>query len=427
MLVNLPFVSIIIPTHNRCKSLIRLLHRLAIQTYPMELMEVIVVLDNCTDATNEVLLTHKAPFSFRHIQGKGRGAAMSRNEGASLATGVVFLFIDDDIEPGEGMVAAHIKCHTSDQTVVIGYLPFPIQKKASFVSIYMREWWEEKFRLMGEPGYRFGYEDLLSGNFSISSHLFIRMNGFNELFKCREDYELGARLIKAGANFAYSKDAFGYHRDEVSSLQHSLERKKNEGVADLLFSKFHPDLMPRLRIQSLRKPNSLLGKFVHLAAFNMPLICNVIEKLLRKWMEVLDKYKFRVLWQKYSWRIHLYSYLLGVAAVVKSPDNLYRLIERPTSTAVLNATEMVIDLEKGIDCAEQKMDNLRPLSLEIRYGKHLIGIIPSSPGTERLRGRHLRPILAEKFYLTLFQILTVEHYFDSLWLSENDKFIGSAK
>ncbi len=117
-------VSVIIPTHNRCKSLVRLLNALASQNYPLHLIEVIVVADGCKDATIEMLKTYHSEYLLRYVCLEGRGPAIARNEGAQLAKGSLLLFIDDDIDPSTGLIEAHVLAHNKPNKVVIGYLPF---------------------------------------------------------------------------------------------------------------------------------------------------------------------------------------------------------------------------------------------------------------------------------------------------------------
>ena len=93
-----PTVSIIIPSHNRSSSLRRGLEALHSQTYPLELISVIVVADSCIDDTLAMLQDYKAPFKLQVIEVNCRSAAIARNTGAASATGQLLLFLDEDIE-----------------------------------------------------------------------------------------------------------------------------------------------------------------------------------------------------------------------------------------------------------------------------------------------------------------------------------------
>jgi len=59
---------------------------------------------------------------------------------------------------------------------------------------------------MARPGHRFSYHDFFSGNVSLPAAIFRRVGGFDEVIKVRlEDYELGIRLLKAGARFIFRR------------------------------------------------------------------------------------------------------------------------------------------------------------------------------------------------------------------------------
>jgi cellulose synthase/poly-beta-1,6-N-acetylglucosamine synthase-like glycosyltransferase len=81
---HLPTTSVIIPTHNRCASLKRTLDALCTQTYPLSLLEVLVVADGCTDETVDMLRCYAAPFALRVLvlkeppQGPARRAITGR-------------------------------------------------------------------------------------------------------------------------------------------------------------------------------------------------------------------------------------------------------------------------------------------------------------------------------------------------------------
>ena len=84
-----PTVSIIIPSHNRSSLLWRGLDALHSQSYPLELISVIVVADSCIDDTLAMLQDYKAPFKQQVIEVNCRSAAIALacNTGAATATG----------------------------------------------------------------------------------------------------------------------------------------------------------------------------------------------------------------------------------------------------------------------------------------------------------------------------------------------------
>src|SRR5688572_9185872 len=135
-----PSMGVIIPTHNRRDSLEQLLHALSRQTYPMDLIEVIVVADGCIDSTIEMLETFQAAYRLRFIDQPASGPATARNNGAAMANSRILLFLDDDIIPSEGLLEAHVMANTHPKMVVIGYLPLVAQKKRDSFFIQSRSW-----------------------------------------------------------------------------------------------------------------------------------------------------------------------------------------------------------------------------------------------------------------------------------------------
>ncbi len=400
-------VSVIIPTHNRFKSLERLLNRLASQSYPLHLLEIIVVADGCQDATLEMLKKYQSEYLLQYIALEGKGPAIARNEGAILAKGDLLLFIDDDIDPSTGLIEAHVSAHNKPDKVVIGYLPFVIQKNLGFYGIRLRSYWEDKFQQMCRPGYRFSYEDLLSGNFSIPMVLFKKVNGFDKSLRCREDYELGMRLIKSGAQFNFSTEAWGYHRDEVTDLTHSLKRKRQEGIADIQFTRIHPELFRRFWLAEFKSHRSISASFKLFLVFNSPILCDFIARFLQQFMKSLEWIRWRSPWDKLSDRLHQYWYLRGISKQFISKKTFSNYLKLNLHYSYIPA-ELIIDLKKGITEAEQQIDLKRPESVQLVYGDYIIGIIDPIPGAERLRSDHLKKALVSEYSWDLLQTLALD-------------------
>ena len=399
-------VSIIVPTHNRSYSLKRLLDNLACQTYSASLMEVIIVADGCTDATLQMLQQYLPVFKLQYFEQPGLGAATARNTGAAAAGGEVLLFLDDDIEPSPGLVMAHLQAHTNLQCVVVGYLPMAMPEKASTHEINLVTWWEQKYRNMKTPGYRFGYDDLLSGNFSVSAALFNQVGKFDNSFRCREDYELGARLINAGAQFIFSEAAWGYHRDETTTQARLFKRRKDEGKADVKFAAKHPDLLQRLPLAGYGHRFSFLKKAFLFVVFNQPAVTDNIAFLFLRLLKLYEKLRLRSSWHKLGGKMHQYWYVRGLTEELNSQQALEYFFEK--TQAVEGHTDLELDLVEGLVAAEELIEQYRPGSLHINYGPHFIGKVKPLPGSEKLRGAHLRQILKTNFSQTLVHALIVE-------------------
>jgi glycosyltransferase involved in cell wall biosynthesis len=402
-------ISVIIPTHNRCRSLERLLNILGEQTYPLHLLQAIVVADGCSDETLQFLSNYQSFYNLQFTALPGLGAATARNIGVEKATGEILIFLDDDIEPSEGLVQAHAAAHGSDNTVVIGFLPMSLPKKATLHQINLTSWWDSKYFEMKNRYYRYNYEDLLSGNFSISARFFDEVKKFDCSFLCREDYELGARLIKAGADFTFSAEAWGFHRDEVTDFPRLLQRRRDEGRADVNFVGKHPGLLKRLRLNQYRGTLSFRKKIILYFAFDNAYLGDTICNNLLSLLNTYERLKKRQSWHGLNYKLNDYWYLRGVADELKTKEAFLSYLEL-THAQMLKEYKgsLKVDLKAGIQEAEKLVDCLRPEAMQIFFGDHFIGKVKPVAGAERLRGIHLKSILATQFPDTLTHALMVE-------------------
>ncbi|HEU4786947.1 MAG TPA: glycosyltransferase family A protein, partial [Gemmatimonadaceae bacterium] len=106
-----PAVSVIVPTHDRCDSLARLLRALASQQNVGGDYEAIVVADGCSDGTAPRVRSTRWPFPVHVLEQPASGPAIARNCGAAIASGRILLFLDDDTEPETRTLAAHVAAH----------------------------------------------------------------------------------------------------------------------------------------------------------------------------------------------------------------------------------------------------------------------------------------------------------------------------
>jgi GT2 family glycosyltransferase len=402
-------VSVIIPTHNRYATLRRTLDALGVQTYPRSEIEVIVVADGCVDNTVATLRPYAAPIALRVIEQPGLGAATARNRGAAEAEGKTLIFLDDDIEPVPAFVEAHVRMHRQHEArVVIGYsVPMP-QDPLDFYGIEVRNWWQGTFRTMREPGHRYTYRDVLSGNLSIGRKLWTQVGGFDPAFRNSggEDYELGVRLLKVGATLAFAADAKGFHRD-LPDLDDSFQRTRQNGRADVLIAQRHPELRSGLTLSRFEAMSSR-HRLVCTLAFESPLMGDRLAAGLRRVLDALERTRLRYHWQWICGVLRAYWYWRGVAEQVGDRQALIRLLQGSPAVAGPSGLEIELDLGDGLPAAERQLDAIRPMGARLRVGRQPVGRIPPEPGTEPLRGAHLRPFLASRLARPLLMAWAVE-------------------
>ncbi|MBI1882392.1 MAG: glycosyltransferase family 2 protein [Chloroflexi bacterium] len=408
MTEQVPSVSIIIPTHNRSASLRSTLDALCLQTYPLERVEVIVVADGCRDQTVQMLQHYEAPFTVGVIEQPSQGPAAARNNGAAKATGQFLIFLDDDIEAAPLLIEAYVHAHQSrPNQVAIGYLPPRLQEQSGFFRVALQTWWETMFRTMRQPGHRFTYSNLLSGNFSLEAKLFACVGGFDTTLWCHEDYELGFRLLKAGADFTFVAEAMGYHH-EKTDLKCSLQRKFQEGRADIMLGRRHSELLTVLPLANIEVPRFSLGHLLRTLAFVQPALGDRFAAYLLRGLDILERIRLRGRWGHLLDHLLGYWYWRGVVAELGTWNALVDFLQGGPAPANGNSYELELDLREGVEVAERRLDKERPASVRIRYGQQPIGRIPPQPGAERLRSTHLRPILATDMAWSLLMALTLE-------------------
>lgn len=399
-------ISIITPTHNRRSSLERLLISISGQDHPMEDIEVVVVCDGCTDDTVSFLKTYTPPFELKYIEQPGLGAANARNQGAAIATGEQLVFLDDDIEASAGLVSAYVRACDQEESVVVGYLPMELKKDPGFYHILLTRWWEEKYYTMGMPGYRHNFEDLLSGNFSMRTSMFRKLGGFNASFRCREDYELGYRLVKAGARIIFSREAWGYHRDEITNEARSHKRKRLEGYWDVEFAKIHPEIIPCLRLAEMKDPG--FGKKLKMfMTFNLPFITDAFAETGRSLMLLMEKLRMRGSWVAMDKKLHAYWYMRGVGDHVKTPANVAAIF---AGLCGLPPVDHELDVSAGIAKAGRELEAMRTSGVHVRYKNVHVATIRIRPGDMMLGAHDLKALLATKYAWQYYEAMIMNGF-----------------
>jgi serine acetyltransferase/GT2 family glycosyltransferase len=238
-----PRLSVVVATYNREASLMRLLGQFAAQTAPAEAFEVVVIDDGSAKDATPALRARKLPYALRVERQANAGAAASRDRGARLAKGDIILFLDDDMQVGPDIVAAHLALHERDEhAVVLGrILPDPDAKLELFERFHADVL--ERFAasvLAGDATAR--GPNVYTGNVSMRRDAYVRVGGFDAAFGHSEDAELGVRLEKDGAHFHLSERAASVHSSDRTSAEGWLRRAKAYGVFDTRIARKHPDV-----------------------------------------------------------------------------------------------------------------------------------------------------------------------------------------
>ena len=100
----MPKVSVIIPTYNRKKLIVRAIESVLAQTYRD--FEIIIIDDGSNDETKNVLIPYQSRIKYLYQENQGISAA--RNRGIKEAQGVYIAFLDSDDEWVEDKLAIQV-------------------------------------------------------------------------------------------------------------------------------------------------------------------------------------------------------------------------------------------------------------------------------------------------------------------------------
>jgi glycosyltransferase involved in cell wall biosynthesis len=340
---NSLLLSVVIPSFNRRASLDLVLRALAAQSLPREQFEIIVVLDGSTDGSAELLRAWQAgPLpNLRWRWQPNAGQAQARNQGALLARAPVLVFVDDDIAAAPDLLAVHAARHAAGQRIaVLGDSRLVREQRESYYHLLVWAWWEDTYHRRALPGRQPGYRDFCAGNVSLRRDDFLAAGGFDPAFRGYggEDFELGWRLLRAGVALHADRraQALHYHRTTVRG---NLRATRQEGRADVLLGRKHPELRAGLRL--MKVTNDRYGLLIRLAMM-APRLGDALMLAERAALPLYERAQMRRRWLKAFNNLRGYAYWRGVRDALGSWPALRRY-----QAGALPLPEAHIELDAG--------------------------------------------------------------------------------
>ncbi len=258
--------SVIIPTHNREKILVRVLSYYARQDSPEDGFEVIVVDDGSTDGT-ETLFTNlkkggidsageivqryrerillireglyvpvtepesNTELNLRYIKLKKSGRSVARNVGIGFSNFPLIIFADDDIFVGPDFVSKHISAHSQDdRAVVMG-------------RVIHTDDIEQPFSARWKPK-DINTAFLATGNASVLKSYIAEAGFFDDNYRVYgwEDFDLGIHLKDMGLR-SEKRRIYGYHYELPGKSYNPTQvynKERERGVSAVYFFRNHP-------------------------------------------------------------------------------------------------------------------------------------------------------------------------------------------
>jgi GT2 family glycosyltransferase len=319
-----PRLSVVIPSHNRRERLAEILEALAAGTYPADRYEVVAALDRCTDGSRAVEAL-PLPYKLTITETDHGSAGPTRNDGVAQTSEPTLVFLDDDIVPSPQFLAAHADAQHDCNVVALGYCPPAVGD--DWWSQELRNWWEDHYRGQSEPNHQWTFVDFAVGNASLPRDLLDRCGGFDPTFpgpRGREDWELGIRVLDAGASLRFVPDARGEHFLDASFAT-AVRNRRSEARSEIEVARRHPQVLGHLSIVLVADAVARRDKRI-LRAYRHPRAADAAAGAARAALPLLEGLGMRATWRALAFDVMRQSFLAGVVETMPSEEALLELV-----------------------------------------------------------------------------------------------------
>ncbi|HXG85357.1 MAG TPA: glycosyltransferase family 2 protein [Pyrinomonadaceae bacterium] len=230
-------ISVIVPTHNRADALQKTLNNLLFQDFEGR-WEVVVVNNNSTDDTNEVVRSVQAefPVPLHLFHEKIPGPAAARNCGVKKSAGEFIVFIDNDILVEPDFVRQRVKIIEENPGCwFVGKVVNPKELRETPFGRYRDDLHQNSFRNF--PSDCFTETSAATGqDWAMRKKEFIKIGGFDEDFSIAscEDAELALRARQNGIRNLFNPKNVVVHNDWAVDLDSFCKRQYLYSISSVL-------------------------------------------------------------------------------------------------------------------------------------------------------------------------------------------------
>jgi serine acetyltransferase/GT2 family glycosyltransferase len=235
--------SVVVATYNRLSLLERLLDQLALQEQPPNAFEVVVVDDGSRERVKPHIEARSLPYRLRVVEQLNQGAAAARHRGISEARADVLILVDDDMQVPPEFLSAHLQEHAGAKSrVVLGRIRAdPGIGRMPLFERFQAQMLDKLWADFKSGAVRPGGVHLFTGNVSLRRADYLKAGGLDASLFRSEDVELGIRLEKLGAQFAFSERAYSLHGSDHQSLASWRKSSRHYGAFDRAIARKHAD------------------------------------------------------------------------------------------------------------------------------------------------------------------------------------------
>lgn len=310
---NKPQLSVIVCTFNRADLLKKCILSISDQTLPAYLYEIIVVDNNSSDITRQVVdeLRQSATACIRYVFEAQQGLSIARNTGIRSARGRYVAFTDDDAAAEPTWLEAIYQAFT--QTT-----PMPDAVGGRIVPMPERpipHWYPDRaYSMVGaldygpKPRLLSESEQIFGGNMAFRKSLFDECGVFDEKLgllgtqkRWSEDTEFVRCLRTTQKRVYYAPHATVYHYVPAYkiSVSYIIKRNFTQGQTDAYIESVKtPDKIHTLKIFSiLQTINYILPRIVY----------RMMQKRNKSTVEIVRLYAYRLGYQLSAMKIKLFN------------------------------------------------------------------------------------------------------------------------
>jgi glycosyltransferase involved in cell wall biosynthesis len=259
------FLSVIIPTRNRAKSLANTLASLTKQTYSTDWYEVLVIDNGSTDNTRDVCTTFRDKIpQLRYVYEEKPGLHVGRHLGMKMAQSDILVYADDDIEAFPTWLETIAENFKNPEVVLVGGKDLP--KFESEPPQWIQKLWEKdnhdnrylgylSIIDLGEVRKEINPSHVFGCNFSIRKSILLEAGGFHpdampeDMIRFRGDGESHISRFIENKRYktVYHPKASVYHNVPKDRLteEYFCKRAYLQGISDS-YTKIRNDVQNRL-------------------------------------------------------------------------------------------------------------------------------------------------------------------------------------
>jgi len=252
-------ISVITPTHNRCEYLRNTIISLQEQNFPKDEYEIVVVDNNSTDDTPEVVeeCDRNGKKEVVYVREQEIGLHNARHAGAKAAKGEILAYVDDDVICDSNWLSELVKPYADSKVGCVGgkILPKWEAEPPEWVKLYPSYL---SLLDLGDEVKELKTPKIYGCNLSIRRALLFEVGGFNpdafgdkKLIWYRGDGETGLlrKVLVTGRKMVHTPYAVVWHVIPENRLTISYFKKRFfiQGISDS-FSVYRTERFSRFKL-----------------------------------------------------------------------------------------------------------------------------------------------------------------------------------